>query len=245
VNGDCLTDLDVTATVSRHEEADAVGTIALTAVEDTSSYGVVPTTDTGAVATIALAAVEDTSSYGVVPTTEAGEVEAFIEKQPGAVGRINAGTYILEEHVLELIPSGRAVSIEREIFPLLVRNGLYGFHFDDYWIDIGTPDRYLEATFDLLAGRVESDLPPRDVTDSLIYDGCITSGARIGPLSVIGRHCSVGDGSTVERSPTEQWRPTTLSGPIRAPLVTQPSYTSESVSSRGGRSLSTRPASRS
>src|SRR4051812_21173862 len=177
LNGDCLTDLDITAMLHRHEETRATGTIAL-------------------------AAVGDTASYGVVPTTDAGEVTEFREKQPGPAptNRINAGTYILEESVLDLIPSGRAVSIEREIFPQLVGNGLYGFPFDDYWIDIGTPDRYLEATYDLLAGRVESDLPPRDVTDSLVYDGCITSGARIGPLTVVGRHCSVGDGSTLERA---------------------------------------------
>jgi mannose-1-phosphate guanylyltransferase len=177
LNGDCLTDLDVTAMLRHHEQAGATGTIAL-------------------------AAVDDTASYGVVPTTETGEVTEFREKQPGPAptNRINAGTYILEESVLDLIPAGRAVSIEREIFPQLVGNGLHGFPFDDYWIDIGTPERYLEATHDLLAGRVESDLPPRDETDSLVYDASITSGARIGPLAVVGRHCSVGDRSTVERA---------------------------------------------
>jgi mannose-1-phosphate guanylyltransferase len=129
-------------------------------------------------------------------------VEAFLEKQPGPppTNRINAGAYVLEREVVDRIPAGRAVSIEREIFPELVGHGLYGFHFDDYWIDIGTPASYLEATYDLLAGRVESDLPPRDETNSLVYEGCITSGARIGPLAVLGRHCSVGDGSTVERA---------------------------------------------
>ena len=177
LNGDCLTDLDLTAMLDQHEKTEATGTIALVAVEDTSSYG-------------------------VVPTKESGEVEAFLEKQPGPAptNRINAGSYILERSALELIPPGRAVSIEREIFPQLVGNGRYGFAFEDYWIDIGTPERYLEATYDLLAGRVESDLPERDETDSLIHDGCITSGARIGPLSVVGRHCSVGDGSSVERA---------------------------------------------
>ena len=177
LNGDCLTDLDLTAMIRRHEEAGAVGTLAL-------------------------AAVDDTSSYGVVPTTEDGAVEEFLEKQPGPAptNRINAGGYVLEPEVIDLIPAGRAVSIEREIFPQLVGNGLYGFPFDDYWIDIGTPERYLDATYDLLAGRVESELPPRDETDSLVYEGCITSGARIGPLSVLGRHCWVGDRSIVERA---------------------------------------------
>jgi mannose-1-phosphate guanylyltransferase len=177
LNGDCLTDIDLTAEIARHEAA-------------------------GARATLGLVAVDDTSSYGVVPTLEGGEVEAFLEKRPGPAptNRINAGAYVLEREVVELVPSGRAVSIEREVFPELVGNGLYGFDSDDYWIDIGTPERYLEATYDLLAGRVESELPARDETASLVYEPCITSGARIGPLSVIGRHCSVGFGSTVERA---------------------------------------------
>ncbi|MDQ1374552.1 MAG: mannose-phosphate guanylyltransferase [Actinomycetota bacterium] len=177
VNGDCLTDFDLTAQLRQHAA-------------------------TGASGTIALAAVEDTASYGVVPTKDGGEVEAFLEKQPGPAptNRINAGTYVLDRGVVDTIPAGRAVSIEREVFPQLVGHGLYGFPFDGYWIDIGTPERYLEATYDLLAGRVESELPPRDETDSLIYDGCITSGARIGPLSLVGRHCSVGDRSVVERA---------------------------------------------
>jgi mannose-1-phosphate guanylyltransferase len=146
--------------------------------------------------------VDDTSSYGVVPTREDGAVEAFLEKQrgPAPTNRINAGAYVLEREVVERVPPGRAVLIEREVFPELVGHGLYGFDADGYWIDIGTPERYLEATYDLLAGRVESELPPRDETASLIYDGCITSGARIGPLSVLGRHCSVSYGSTIERA---------------------------------------------
>jgi mannose-1-phosphate guanylyltransferase len=177
LNGDCLTDIDLTAELAQHEA-------------------------TGAAATLALVPVEDTSSYGVVPTLEGGEVEAFLEKRPGPAptNRINAGAYVLEREVVERVPAGRAVSIEREIFPELVGNGLYGYLSDGYWIDIGTPERYLEATYDLLAGRVESELPPRDETASLVYEPCITSGARIGPLTVLGRHCSVGDGSTVERA---------------------------------------------
>ncbi len=178
VNGDCLTDFDLTAQLRQHEATGARGTIALTAVDDTASYG-------------------------VVPTRESGEVEEFLEKQPGPAptNRINAGTYVLDRSVVDdLIPSGRAVSIEREVFPELVGGGLYGYKFDAYWIDIGTPERYMEATFDLLTGHAQSELPPRDETDSLIYDASITGGARIGPLSVVGRHCSVGSGSVVERA---------------------------------------------
>jgi mannose-1-phosphate guanylyltransferase len=177
LNGDCLTDIDLTAELAEHEERSAK-------------------------ATLALVPVDDTSPYGVVPTNEDGTVEAFLEKRPGPAptNRINAGAYVLEREIVERVPAGRAVSIEREVFPELVGDGLYGYLADGYWIDIGTPERYHEATYDLLAGRLESELPARDETASLVYEPCITSGARIGPLSVLGRHCSVGDGSVIERS---------------------------------------------
>jgi mannose-1-phosphate guanylyltransferase len=178
MNGDCLADLDLTAELRAHEA-------------------------TGAAVTLGLVEVDDTSHYGVVPTFADGQVEAFLEKQAGPVptNRINAGAYVIERSVVDQhIPAGRRVSFEREVFPKLVGNGLYGHHAGGYWIDIGTPERYLEATYDLLAGRVESTLPPRDETDSLIPDSCITTGARIGPLTVLGEHCSVGDRSFVERS---------------------------------------------
>jgi mannose-1-phosphate guanylyltransferase len=177
LNGDVLTDMDLTTQLAFHEEK-------------------------GAKATLALIAVEDTSSYGVVPTDEEGAVEAFLEKSPGPAptNRINAGAYVIEREVVERIPAGRAVSFEREIFPGLVGEGLYGFHSAGYWIDIGTPERYLESTYDLLAGRVASTLPPRDETGSLIYEPALTAGAHIGPQAVLGPHCSVGVGSTVDRS---------------------------------------------
>jgi len=177
LNGDVLTDIDLTAELRRHER-------------------------TGARATLALTAVEDTTGYGVVPTTADGHVEAFLEKsgEPAPTNRINAGAYVLEHEVIDLIPAGRAVSFEREVFPALVGGGLYGYLAAGYWIDIGTPERYLEATHDLLAGVVESDLPARDESGSLIGRGCITSGARIGPQAVIGDHCSIGAGTWVDRS---------------------------------------------
>jgi len=177
LNGDVLTDIDLTAQIAQHDQ-------------------------TGAAATLALLAVDDTSSYGVVPTAENGEVEAFLEKSagPAPTNRINAGAYVLEREVVERIEAGRPVSFELEVFPAMVGEGLYGYMAAGYWIDIGTPERYLEATYDLLADRVQSTLPPRDETGSLVAEGCITSGARIGPMSVLGHHCSVGDRSTVERS---------------------------------------------
>jgi mannose-1-phosphate guanylyltransferase len=178
LNGDCLTDLNLSAELEQHER-------------------------TGARVTLALAAVEDTASYGVVPTDADGRVEAFLEKTAGEVptNRINAGAYVLQREVVEaLIPSGRAVSFEREVFPELVGDGLHGYAAEGYWIDIGTPERYLEATFDLLAGTPASRLGERDETGSLIAASCLRSGARVGPQCVIGEGCSVGAGSTVERS---------------------------------------------
>jgi mannose-1-phosphate guanylyltransferase len=177
LNGDVLTDMDLSAEVAWHEEKDAVGTLALVEVDDVASYGVVPTGDDG-------------------------EVAEFREKSPGPAptNRINAGAYVLERSVVDLIPSGRAVSFEREVFPQMIGNGLYGWHADGYWIDIGTPERYLEATWDLLAGRVASTLPERDETGSLVYEGSLTSGAHIGPQSVVGPGCDIGADAAIERS---------------------------------------------
>jgi mannose-1-phosphate guanylyltransferase len=177
LNGDVLTDIDLTAELAEHERSRAL-------------------------ATLALYAVDETASYGVVPTDAEGRVEAFLEKTEGEVptNRINAGAYVLEREVIESIPAGRAVSFEREVFPALVGRGLHGYPAEGYWIDIGTPERYLEATWDLLAGRVHSQLPPRDETGSLVHEGCLVAGAHVGPQSVLGRHCSVSSDSRIERS---------------------------------------------
>jgi mannose-1-phosphate guanylyltransferase len=178
LNGDVLTDVDLTAELAQHER-------------------------TGARVTLALYAVEDTSSYGVVPTDEEGRVEAFLEKtaDDAPTDRINAGAYVVERSIVEeRIPAGKAVSFEREVFPRLVGEGLYGYPAAGYWIDIGTPERYLEATWDLLAGYPRSSLPPRDETGSLVYEDCLLSGAHVGPQSVLGRNCSVGTDARVERS---------------------------------------------
>lgn len=124
VNGDVLTGIDVTALVDFHRCRGAEGTIALTPVEDPSRFGVVP----------------------VDPT---GLVEAFIEKPPAdeaPTNMINAGIYVLEQSFLKYVPSGRKVSVEREVFPALVNNrSLYALASDAPWMDMGTPEKYLEA----------------------------------------------------------------------------------------------------
>jgi NDP-sugar pyrophosphorylase family protein len=132
VNGDILTDLDVTAMLEFHESR-------------------------GAEATIALGKVSDPSAFGLVPVDARGKVAAFVEKPPaGEVGPslVNAGTYVLEPSVLDRIPEGRRSSIEREVFPALAAAGsLFGFDSPDYWTDTGTPAQYLQAQLDLVSGR--------------------------------------------------------------------------------------------
>ena len=177
LNGDVLTDIDLTAQIARHER-------------------------TGADATLALVAVEDPSGYGVVPTASGGAVEAFLEKSDlPPTDRINAGAYVLErDEVVPRIAAGRAVSFEREVFPEMVGEGLYGFEAAGYWIDIGTPERYLEATWDLLSGAVESSLAARDESGSLVYPPALVEGASVGPLTVLGAGSEIGPGSVVERA---------------------------------------------
>ena len=132
VNGDILTDLDLTAMISFHQ-------------------------DRGAEATISLARVLDPSAFGLVPVDERGQVAAFVEKPaPGLAGPslVNAGTYVLEASVLDHIPEGRRVSIEREVFPSLAGTGsLFGYESPGYWTDTGTLSQYLQAQLDLVSGR--------------------------------------------------------------------------------------------
>ena len=119
----------------------------------------------GAEVTIALTQVDDPSAFGVVPTQADGSVIAFVEKPaPGKAPSnwINAGTYVLEPSFLERIPPRLNVSVERETFPrMLDQPGLlFGFQTDAYWLDIGTPEKYLEAHADALAGRLSNPPAP-------------------------------------------------------------------------------------
>ena len=132
VNGDVLTDLDLTRLVAFHRRAGAQGTIALHPVADPSAFG-------------------------VVPTEADGRVTAFVEKPPrdeAPTNQINAGTYVLEPSVLKRIASSGRVSIERETFPAMVRDGvLFALSDGAYWLDTGTPSAYLDANFDYVDGR--------------------------------------------------------------------------------------------
>jgi mannose-1-phosphate guanylyltransferase len=176
LNGDVLTDLDLTALQLAHAR-------------------------TGAKATLGLYEVEDSSAYGLVDYDENGSVRAFTEKTGEAVpGQINAGTYVLERSVLDLIPSGREVSIETEVFPHLVDNGLYAELLGGYWMDIGTQERYLQATWDILEGRVETAV---HATSPGIFVGggaAVSDSARITSRAVVSSGCSVGGTAEVAGS---------------------------------------------
>jgi mannose-1-phosphate guanylyltransferase len=181
LNGDVLTDIDLSAQLAQHER-------------------------TGAQATIALIPVDDPSAYGLVRTNSDCSVKQFVEK-PGPeqidTDLINAGAYIIERGVLDTMPpSGTNVSIEREVFPRLVGDGLFAYASDGYWLDIGTPQRYLQGTFDILQGNVETEIGRRlaeaglVLRDGATIDGRVVAPAVIGPGSKVAAHAIVG-GRTV------------------------------------------------
>jgi len=196
LNGDVLTDLDLTAQIAQHEA-------------------------TGATGTLALVGVDDPTAYGLVRLEDDNRVREFVEKPTADqvdTNLISAGAYVLERSVVDLIDSGRAVSIEREVWPALVGNGLYGFPCEAYWSDIGTPDRYLQATFDIIEGRIDTSVGAklgarylnvaetaesagRIVPPAVVEAGCrIAEGAQVGSLTVLGRDVVVGAGAVIERA---------------------------------------------
>jgi mannose-1-phosphate guanylyltransferase len=181
LNGDVLTDIDLSAQLAQHER-------------------------TGASATLALVGVEDPSAYGLVRQNEDHSVKQFVEKpDPDQIDTnlVNAGVYILEREVLDVMaPAGSNISIEREVFPVLVGRGLYGFPAEGYWLDIGTPTRYLQGTFDILEGNVSTQVGQRlsaaglALVDGADVEGRLVAPALAGPGAVIARHAIVG-GRTV------------------------------------------------
>ena len=197
LNGDVLHGADLAAMVAAHRENGATGTILL-------------------------APVEDPSRYGLVRCVDDGRVRAFVEKpRPEEVDTnlINAGLYVLEPEVLDLTPPGKAVSIERDVFPQLVAGGrLFGFRLDGYWRDIGAPESYLHAHRDVLERNFVTEVGEALGHDyMLVRDGAqvspearlvppvfvgegaaIGAGARIGSLAVIGPGARVAEDAVVE-----------------------------------------------
>jgi mannose-1-phosphate guanylyltransferase len=207
VNGDVLTDLDVRQLVRTHEQH-------------------------GARATIHLTPVDDPSAFGVAEVAADGRVLRFVEKPPrdsAPSNLVNAGTYLFEPDVLDLIPAGGPISVERETFPRLVRDGtLYAVATDDYWTDTGRPELYLRANIDMISGarawmrsdavasgaivaasaRLERSVvasgvqidDDASVSGSVVLDGTtVRRGAEIVD-SILGPGCAVGEGALVSGS---------------------------------------------
>jgi mannose-1-phosphate guanylyltransferase len=199
LNGDVLCDLDLTAQLRQHEQ-------------------------TGARATLALVPVDDPSAYGLVRCNDDLSVSGFVEKpSPDQVDTnlVNAGAYIIEREVLaELAPAGTSSSIERDVFPTLVGRGLFGFEAHGYWLDIGTPDRYLRGTFDILEGNVHTEIGTRvhraggvliegdaDGVAGAVHAAAVVGtdcrlapDSIVGPRTVLGRGVTVGAGAQIEES---------------------------------------------
>jgi mannose-1-phosphate guanylyltransferase len=197
LNGDVLTDADLSAMIAFHERRDAA-------------------------ATIDLFPVPDPTPYGLVELAEAGRVRRFIEKPDPALvttNTINAGIYVLDRALLERIPEGRAVSIEREFFPGLLTDGVpfYGWVGRHYWLDIGSPAKYRQAQWDVMAGKVSvgpghgsgegGPSLAADVTvapTAAVVAPCVigagarlAAGCHVGPDTVLGKGCRIGRGAQV------------------------------------------------
>jgi len=179
-NGDVLTDLDLSALLGAHRAARALATLALTPVADASAYG-------------------------LVPLDEASRVTGFVEKPPPDMaekgGLINAGTYVLEPEAFDGVPAGVMWSFERQLFPGLLERGevVCGFPSDAYWLDIGTPERYLQAHWDVLAGRSKSAEPVGERRGELLLaDGAHAADDVAGP-AVLGQKARIERDAVAER----------------------------------------------
>jgi len=169
----------------------------------------------GAKATIALYEVEDPGRFGVVELGEKGRIKRFVEKpKPGeAPSRlVNAGVYVLDPSVLDIIPHGRKVSTERKVFPALAREGsLCGYRFDGIWVDIGLPEdyflanrmmlRHLAADEPLVGKNVKVHETAKVVAPSAVGEGStVAEDAVVGPYAVVGRGVEVGKGCRIDGS---------------------------------------------
>ena len=199
LNGDSLREADLSELVRFHES-------------------------TGAKATILLTPVADPSRYGLVRLASDGRVETFLEKpRPEEIDTdlINAGLYVLEPEVLDLVPEGRAVSIERDVFPRLAETGeVFGIALPGYWLDVGTPESYLQAHRDVLERTFRTEVgdllgsdftlvdPAADVHAGArlvppVYVGpgaVVEEGARVGSLAVVGEGARLGREAVVENA---------------------------------------------
>ncbi|MFD8589677.1 sugar phosphate nucleotidyltransferase [Streptomyces sp. NPDC059637] len=181
-NGDILTGLDIRALVDTH-------------------------TGSGADVSLHLTRVEDPRAFGLVPTDPTGRVTAFLEKpqtpEEIVTDQINAGAYVFDRAVIDAIPTGRPVSVERETFPGLLRDGahLQGMVDSTYWLDLGTPQAFVRGSADLVLGRAPSPAVPGRCGDSLVLDGAdVAPDAKLAGGTVVGPGAVVGAGARIDGS---------------------------------------------
>ncbi|HEX7248038.1 MAG TPA: NDP-sugar synthase [Actinomycetota bacterium] len=175
LNGDILTDLDLTAMRAFHDAK-------------------------GAAVTIALHHVVDARAFGLVATDGERRVLEFREKPEEPVpGDVNAGTYLLDPRVLGDWTPGESTSIERDVFPAVIAAGhpVYGFVADAYWLDLGTPEKYLQAHFDMFEGRVHDVTYP---APWVAGDAVVDLQAQLGRWVAVGPGATVGPGAQIEDS---------------------------------------------
>ncbi|WP_190133348.1 sugar phosphate nucleotidyltransferase [Streptomyces mashuensis] len=181
-NGDILTGLDIRALVATHR-------------------------DSGADVSLHLTRVEDPRAYGLVPTDDTGRVTAFLEKpqtpEEIVTDQINAGAYVFNRSVIDSIPAGRPVSVERETFPGLLADGahLQGMVDSTYWLDLGTPQAFVRGSADLVLGRAPSPAVPGRCGDRLVLDGAqVAADAKLMGGTVVGTGARVEPGARVDGS---------------------------------------------
>jgi len=187
INGDIVSNIDIRGMLAMHEEKKAD-------------------------ATIALVSVSDPSPYGSVLTDSNGIVRKFEEKSTvlSATSQVNAGVYVLGPRVVDSIPVGRSVSLERDVFPKLVRNGrMQAWIHDGFWYDIGRVSEYVRANKELLenqklkAGELGDDGENGSHIIRPVYLGTkarLGIGAKLGPLTILSDNVSVGDEAIVRNS---------------------------------------------
>ncbi len=184
LNGDILTGLDLRGMLEYHRRKGGLGTLHLIRVDDPSAFGCV---------------VHDAD----------GKISAFVEKPPRGQepsNEINAGTYLLERAVLDAIPPGK-VSIERQTFPQLIAAGerFYAYTTNDYWLDVGRPEQYVQAHRDVLDGKLSLGMltePPSNVRKPSYVgeDSEIDESATVGPYAILGARVKIGPGAIVRDS---------------------------------------------
>jgi mannose-1-phosphate guanylyltransferase len=217
LNGDVLTDIDLSKQIAQHERTGARATLALVPVEDPTAYGLVHLEDDHAVREFVEKPSPDHIEGGAAGSRTASR--GGRDPLPQAyTNLISAGAYVLQREILDLVPTDCNVSIEREVWPRLIGDGLYGSPSQSYWLDIGTPERYLQGTFDIIEGNVATAVQERLGSDYLAVDEgaelkgrvippaviergvSVAEGAHVGSLVVLGQDVSIGAHSTVERA---------------------------------------------